>query len=51
MSRKEKPKKQRATKYEEKLKVNATFDEIVKGMLNKPPDKKKTDEKKDNKKH
>jgi len=50
MRAKENPKKERQSKYEKKLKVNATFDEIVKGMLSKPPDKKKTEQKKDNKK-
>lgn len=45
MSGKEKPKKQRGNKYEEKLKVNVTFDEVLKLMVTKPP--KKKDEKKD----
>ncbi len=40
MNKKETPKKQRINKYEEKLKVNVTFDEVLNLMLTKPLKKK-----------
>jgi hypothetical protein len=45
-----KPKKQRAKKYEKKLKVKATFDEILIGMASRPPPKKEKEVEKKSKK-
>lgn len=43
MDKKDKHKsKTRANKYEKKLKVDATFDEILELMVSKPPEKKGT---------
>ena len=41
MKRVVKPKRNRAGKYEKKLKVNASFDEILALMATKPPTKEK----------
>lgn len=39
--KKKEPKKKRANKYEEKLKLNGTFDEAMKTLVSPPPEKKK----------
>lgn len=40
-TKKTKPKKPRANKYEEKLKINGSFEDLVKELANPAPAKKK----------
>lgn len=44
MAKQKKPKKERAEKYEEKLKVNGTFQDLMDALVPPPPPEKKKNE-------
>ena len=51
MAKQEKPKKERAKKYDEKLAIDGTFEDVIKVSLNyTPPDKEKPKKKAEKKK-